>query len=76
MDQAYELKAGIGSLFDSKKKLGMRETFLSAESAELLGLGVGDEVVMRYDVPLLLNTIQMLGDQILPSILVKGVTVE
>ena len=74
VDQAYELKSGIGRLFDSKKLLGRRETFISKENARQLQLDIGQDVVMRYDVALLLNTIQIMSGEILPSIFVKGAT--
>ena len=74
VDQAYELKSGIGRLFDSKKLLGRRETFISKENARQLQLDIGQDVVMRYDIALLLNTIQIMSGEILPSIFVKGAT--
>ena len=76
LDSAYELKAGVGRLFDSKKTLGQRETFLSSAIAGKLGLSGGDSVIMQYDIPLILNTLQLMSDQIFPTILVNGATAE
>ena len=76
VDQTYELKTGYGRLFESKKKLGPRETFVAKQSADELSLAVGDNVILEYDIALLLNTIQIISGEVLPTILVKGATIE
>lgn len=57
IDSAEELKIGMGSLFEPKKKIKAREIIISEHIMTSLGMTAGQNVTLHYDIKLLLNTL-------------------
>ena len=65
------MKIGVGRLFEPKTRLGEREAIVSTNNLKVLKASVGDNVTLYYDIKLILNMIQNLSGQILPTFLTK-----
>lgn len=76
IDSKAEIKIGIGRLFKSKKVIGERQTIVSERNRKALGVEVGDDVTVFYDLAQMLNMYQSMTGQIIPSFFTKGATKE
>jgi len=76
VDSALEIKIGIGRHFDSKKKIGERETIVSNRNLEALQVKVGEDLTLHYDIKLILSMIQAFTGEVFPRFLTKETTLE
>ena len=74
IDSSEELKLGVGRLFQPKTPLREREAIISTHNLNALGANVGDNVTLYYDIKLILNMVQRLSGEILPTFLTKETT--
>ena len=74
IDSKEEIKVGIGRLFPSKKVIKEREAIVSVNNLQVLDLKVGDDIVVFYDLKIMMNMFQSMSGSILPKFFTKGAT--
>lgn len=72
IDSVQENKIGLGTQLDFKGEIGEREAVVSKEQLTMLGLKVGDSVVISYDLALLVTMYMQSTQQVLPSFMTSA----